>query len=93
MYLHCEKKILYLFYNLKAIHNKDYSVVKTFKPGQLGFLFINSLVVQFFSRLLFLILFLFISFSFIYPFYYIDLNVDFRNLSMVFSFYIYKYEK
>ena len=31
-------KINYIYLPTKAIHNKDYSVVKTFKAGQLAFI-------------------------------------------------------
>lgn len=37
------KKTFYIF-DLKAIHNKDYSVVKTFKAGQLAFFFIITIL-------------------------------------------------
>jgi hypothetical protein len=39
-----KKNKLYLYFNLKAIHNKDYSVVKTSKAGQLAF-FIKTIPV------------------------------------------------
>ncbi|SNB06367.1 hypothetical protein KU06062659_1250003 [Flavobacterium psychrophilum] len=34
-----KKKVVVLYYNFEAIHNKDYSVVKTFKAASKGSLF------------------------------------------------------